>query len=237
MRRQRVRLVARPDQAPDPRVGGGEQFAQQVGAEEPGRPGEQDLAGTAPVRPRTRRCRVPPDREVEPGLAGEVDSAGRRRRSACPRGRPRGRGEPAQRGVAQQAAGKRPNRVGAGCRRWPACAPASPRRAASCRRARRNRRRGRRARGCSSLAHRADSPACVGVCRSAVRARRGPRGGLPCASGGASCRARRGPRQVLARDELRRDHVAGQPVEQVAPEARGRRVVRGGPGRRGGTGV
>ena len=109
---QRLALVSRSDQAPDARVGGGEQFAQQVGAEEPGRAGEQDLARVAPVRPRPGPGAVAPDPDVERGLGREVDllliAVGAQ---AARAGVPDRRREPAQRGVAQQAAGQRPHRV------------------------------------------------------------------------------------------------------------------------------
>ena len=109
----RVGLVLRSDQAPDPRVGGGEQFPQQVGAEEPGRAGEQDLARVAPVRPRPGRGAVAADADVKRGLGDEVDllliavGAQPARAGVLHRGR-----EAAQGGVAQQAAGQRPDRVG-----------------------------------------------------------------------------------------------------------------------------
>jgi hypothetical protein len=108
----RVGLVPRPDQAVDLGAGGGEQLAEQVGAQEPGRPGEQDLVRVAPVRPGSGRGPVPPDRQVEPGLGREVDLglvvAGAEPARAGVAG---GGGEPAQGGVAQQAAGERPHRV------------------------------------------------------------------------------------------------------------------------------
>jgi len=105
-----------------PGAGSGEQLAQQVSTEEPGRPGEQYLARVAPVWRVARQSRVPvspagwclavADLEVEPGLTAEVDlglvsvRAQSSRAGVLHRGR-----EPAQCGITQQAAGKRAHRV------------------------------------------------------------------------------------------------------------------------------
>src|SRR5260370_40078253 len=50
---QRMRGAARPNQAMDLRGGGGRQVAQQVNPEEAGRPGEEYLSRSLPVRWRT----------------------------------------------------------------------------------------------------------------------------------------------------------------------------------------
>ena len=105
---QCVRSVTRPDQAPDPRVGGGQQFVQQVSPEEPGRSGEEYLQRPAPVRPPVLRVRAQPPRGAEFRLAGEVDPGlvalgGEPARA----GLLGGLGELPQRRVAQQAAGER----------------------------------------------------------------------------------------------------------------------------------
>ena len=106
--RQRVRGVARADQAPDPRGGGVKQFAQQVSPEEPGRSGQEDLQRPVPVRPPGPRTRVGAAGSAQFRLPGEVDP-----RLVAVGGQParpgvlRRPGEPPQRRVAQQAAGER----------------------------------------------------------------------------------------------------------------------------------
>ena len=144
------------------------------------------------------------------------------------------RGETAQRGVAQQAAGERPDRVGGDAE-----GGAGPRQ--HLRGEQRVAAEGEEViieadvlpvqqpgpQGGQSCLRRRGPLACSGpdLARHGLVRRVWARAASAFGSGPA--RALRRRRQVVAGDERRRDHVAGQPVEQVAAEARGRRAVRG----------